>query len=177
MSRTVLERVVVSNRRVRCRVGEAEDGRVGVDASTFTLRREFVAMSSRPVLMSAESGQGSRAAKMTYYDVLGVRPTARLEVIHAAWRHAVKANHPDRVTYLGAEAEEAARVKITAINEAWAALKNEERRRIYDLSEGLLPARCSICGKDGQLRLGANRQPVGACQRCWDEQRRVRIPL
>ena len=70
--------------------------------------------------------------KSTYYDVLGVSPAATPEIIHAAYRALMlkMRKHPD----LGGDSEEAKR-----INEAYATLKDENRRAKYDAQLGKSP--------------------------------------
>lgn len=62
----------------------------------------------------------------SYYDLLGVSPTATLEVIKAAYRARISACHPDHNR--SPDAHEMA----TLINEAWHVLGDPERRRLYD---------------------------------------------
>jgi hypothetical protein len=70
--------------------------------------------------------------KATYYDILGVSPSASFEIIHAAYRALMlkQRKHPD----LGGDLEEAKR-----INEAYDVLKNEDRRAKYDEKIGKTP--------------------------------------
>ena len=55
------------------------------------------------------------------YDVLGVAPEAPLAVVRAAWRKAVRDNHPDRLVGRGLpkEAIKLAESRMAAINRAW----------------------------------------------------------
>lgn len=55
------------------------------------------------------------------YDVLGVEPEAPLAVVRAAWRQAVRDNHPDRLVARGLpkEAIKLAEGRMAAINRAW----------------------------------------------------------
>ncbi len=55
------------------------------------------------------------------YEVLGVPPTASLEAIRAAWRQAVKDNHPDVMIARGVpvEAIQLAERRLIAVNTAW----------------------------------------------------------
>ena len=58
------------------------------------------------------------------FEVLGVPPDARPEVIRAAWREAVRDTHPDRMLARGVP-EEAIRLaenRLIAINRAWEAI-------------------------------------------------------
>ena len=61
-----------------------------------------------------------------YYAILGVAPGAHYAVIQAAYRDLMRRFHPD----VNASAEADARAK--AINEAYACLRDEERRAGYD---------------------------------------------
>ena len=61
-----------------------------------------------------------------YYAILGVAPGAQFAVIQAAYRDLMRRFHPD----VNASAEADARAK--AINEAYACLRDEERRASYD---------------------------------------------
>jgi DnaJ like chaperone protein len=58
------------------------------------------------------------------YDVLGVTPATPFEAIRAAWRDAVKSNHPDLMLARGLppEALKLAERRLQAVNEAWAAI-------------------------------------------------------
>jgi DnaJ-class molecular chaperone len=60
-----------------------------------------------------------------HYATLGVRETASHEEVHEAYRRLVKAYHPDRS---GADTEG----QFRAVQEAWEALGDPERRREYD---------------------------------------------
>jgi DnaJ like chaperone protein len=55
------------------------------------------------------------------YDVLGVEPEAPLDAVRAAWRQAVRDNHPDRLVSRGLpeEAIKLAEGRMAAINRAW----------------------------------------------------------
>jgi len=61
-----------------------------------------------------------------YYAILGVAPGAQFAVIQAAYRDLMRRFHPD----VNASAEADARAK--AINEAYACLRDQERRAGYD---------------------------------------------
>jgi len=53
------------------------------------------------------------------YEVLGVKPGASSEKIHAAYREAVQKYHPDKVSHLGKELQELASEKFVEIQEAY----------------------------------------------------------
>ncbi|MFM2278927.1 MAG: hypothetical protein RLZZ444_1158 [Pseudomonadota bacterium] len=69
-----------------------------------------------------------------YYEILGVDRGAEQEVINAAYRAMMRRYHPD--TFAGPKAEGERRAK--QLNEAYATLRDAERRRAYD--ETLEPA-------------------------------------
>lgn len=56
------------------------------------------------------------------YDVLGLMPEASLDEARAAWKQAVRDNHPDQLIARGVppEAVKLAERRLIAINEAWA---------------------------------------------------------
>ena len=70
---------------------------------------------------------------MNYYELLEVSPSASVEVIKNAYKTLAKKYHPD--TYGGDKtfAEE----KMKALNEAMSILESEEKRREYNLVNGL----------------------------------------
>jgi hypothetical protein len=69
---------------------------------------------------------------MNYYEILGVDRGAEQEVIDAAFRAMMRRYHPD--TFVGPTAEAERRAK--QLNEAYAFLRNPERRRAYDATLG-----------------------------------------
>lgn len=66
------------------------------------------------------------ARRPTHYDVLGVARDADLADIRRAYRERARALHPD--TALGPDTV----VGMSAVNEAWAVLRDPGRRRAYD---------------------------------------------
>jgi curved DNA-binding protein CbpA len=64
----------------------------------------------------------------TYYDRLNVHPSASAIEIRRAYRELSKKYHPDTTTLATAIAT----VKFQALNEAYAAISNPERRLAYD---------------------------------------------
>lgn len=64
-------------------------------------------------------------AERTLYEVLMLHPSATIEVINAAYRALAKLYHPDHAGPEGAE-------RMARVNEAYAVLKNEEKRARYD---------------------------------------------
>jgi hypothetical protein len=69
------------------------------------------------------------ARPRSYYDVLNVAPDAELVVIEAAYRALMKKYHPDQGK------AEAGGASAAEINEAFALLRDPERRADYDKSE------------------------------------------
>lgn len=60
-----------------------------------------------------------------YYTILGVSKEATPEEIKAAYKEAVKENHPDKVAHLGSEFVKVAEEKMRKINEAFSVLKKK----------------------------------------------------
>lgn len=67
-----------------------------------------------------------------YYEILGVDRSAEQEVIDAAYLAMMRRYHPDTFTGLKAEGERRAK----QLNEAYATLRDAERRRAYDETLG-----------------------------------------
>ncbi len=65
---------------------------------------------------------------LTYYDILGVKPTASPQQIRRAYRDRSKDYHPDTTELPAAVATE----KFQTLNEAYATLSSPERRLAYD---------------------------------------------
>jgi hypothetical protein len=68
----------------------------------------------------------------TYYDLLGIQPTASAQRIRRAYRDLSKLYHPDTTELPAAVATE----KFQALNEAYATLSSPDRRLAYDHSIG-----------------------------------------
>jgi hypothetical protein len=68
----------------------------------------------------------------TYYERLGIKPTASAQQIRRAYRDLSKLYHPDTTTLAPAIATE----KFQQLNEAYATLSNPERRLAYDRQIG-----------------------------------------
>jgi curved DNA-binding protein CbpA len=69
-----------------------------------------------------------RAPETTLYDLLGVAPTATADEIGAAYRASVRLHHPDVSLAPDAEAT------MVKLNEAFAVLRDPQRRAVYDLT-------------------------------------------
>ena len=70
--------------------------------------------------------------QQTYYNLLGLHPSASAIDIRRAYRELSKKYHPDTTTLNTATAT----VKFQALNEAYAAISHPERRAAYDRSIG-----------------------------------------
>jgi hypothetical protein len=73
------------------------------------------------------------SAAATYYQVLGVDPTASPQDIRRAYRDLSKLYHPDTTTLSAAIAT----AKFQDLNEAYATLSSPDRRFAYDLQIGI----------------------------------------
>ena len=84
----------------------------------------------------------------TLYDILQVIPTAEQEVIDAAYRRLCKKYHPD----VNRDAEAGRRMNL--FNEAYAVLRNPERREPYDrkLNEERAVGMVRLEGREAKLR-------------------------
>lgn len=74
----------------------------------------------------------SKAPANTYYDLLGLAPSASVQDIRRAYRDRSKIYHPDTTTL----PPELAKVKFHELNEAYATLSSPERRLQYDQKIG-----------------------------------------
>lgn len=93
----------------------------------------------RPVGGSGNGGAGDRGqyqrnhdaaqggSTLDPYAILGVKPGASAEEIHAAYREAAQKFHPDKVSHLGEEFQALAQQKFVEIQEAYEVLKKEKR--------------------------------------------------
>jgi curved DNA-binding protein CbpA len=86
-------------------------------------------------------------AERTLYEVLMLHPSATIEVINAAYRALAKMYHPDHAGPEGAE-------RMARVNEAYAVLKNEEKRARYDEIIGV--------SKEGEIVGHARQSAPGA---------------
>ncbi len=72
---------------------------------------------------------------LSYYEVLGVAPSASPEEIRRAYRHRARALHPDRQVDAAHVSDNRADESVRAmqvLNEAWRVLGDRERRMAYD---------------------------------------------
>jgi len=67
---------------------------------------------------TSQTGNSPDASKDPY-EILGVKPGASIEEIHAAYRAAAQQYHPDKVAHLGEELRELANTKFVEIQEAY----------------------------------------------------------
>lgn len=69
---------------------------------------------------------------LTYYDLLGLHPSASVQQIRRSYRELSKLYHPDTTELPAADAV----TKFQELNEAYATLSSPERRLTYDLKIG-----------------------------------------
>ena len=124
------------------------------------------------------------APETDYYDVLGVPATAAHDEIRRAFRARVRACHPDRVANLDEDIQDLAKEKMVALNEAYAVLRNRERRAAYDDRYSTSPGSAStpapatkpVSTPDGPPSLDPatqprpNRRPGEARQRIGEQE-------
>lgn len=89
-------------------------------------------MTQTTVNQNGAMSQSSEQRKTTYYNLLGLHPSASVIDIRRAYRDLSKRYHPD-TTELPASV---ATAKFQQLNEAYATLSNPERRLNYDLKIG-----------------------------------------
>jgi hypothetical protein len=70
----------------------------------------------------------------TYYEALGVHPTASINTIQAAYCKILQDNHPDVTRYQDFRLQAQADKRIRAASAAWQVLSNLFTRRSYDES-------------------------------------------
>ena len=69
--------------------------------------------------------------KRDYYEILGVDRNANEDDLKKAYRRLARQHHPD--TQAGEPDKKAAEEKFKELNEAYAVLSDEEKRRRYDM--------------------------------------------
>lgn len=85
----------------------------------------------------------------SYYDVLGVLPTADVEEIRRAYVLLARDVHPDRFIDAASEQRADSERRMREINAAWHVLGDARRRRRYDLERA--PERQFITRDDGTM--------------------------
>lgn len=99
----------------------------------------------------------------TYYQVLGIVPSASADQIKTAYRELVKRYHPD--LFHTTEAKKKATEKLRQINEAYAVLGNAERRRRYDQAFVQQPQARPATGSERRGTSAPRREPPPQQQR------------
>jgi len=77
---------------------------------------------------------------VTFYEVLGVSPTASGDEIRRVYLDLARRNHPDYHEDSSPDTRAAAQRRMQLINEAWATLGDPSRRESYDLDLRLTSA-------------------------------------
>jgi DnaJ-class molecular chaperone len=68
----------------------------------------------------------------TYYDLLGLQPSADADEVKRAFRREIARYHPDKVQHLGPEFQEIAASRAAELTEAYRILMDAEARQSYD---------------------------------------------
>jgi hypothetical protein len=69
---------------------------------------------------------------LTYYDILGLAPSASHEELRLAYHRKAQLLHPDHHTGAPPDVVAEAERSLRDLNEAWAILKDPQQRRAYD---------------------------------------------
>jgi diphthamide biosynthesis protein 4 len=76
---------------------------------------------------------------LDHYEILGVPPTASLEEIKTAFRHAALRLHPDKKISTENDTED-----FIKIQQAWDVLSSSESRAVYDVQRATAEARAAV---------------------------------
>lgn len=98
-------------------------GRVAVEGRQYCLN-----LALRTLYLETDPFELVRAVAQDYYKMLGVERSASQDEIKKAFRRLALEHHPDR-----ADDKVAAEEKFKEINEAYAVLSDEEKRKQYDM--------------------------------------------
>jgi hypothetical protein len=105
----------------------------------------------------------------THYDILGVSRDADHGEIKRAWRVRLQLLHPDRHEGAAADVVAEAARETALINDAWATLGDEERRREYDRQmSDHRPATARRTPPEPERESGTDR-PLFVCLRCHSD--------
>jgi len=72
-------------------------------------------------------------APADHYEALGISPDADAAAIKRAYRMAARESHPDKVGSAEPNALAAANARLAEINAAYSTLKDDDKRRVYDM--------------------------------------------
>lgn len=99
---------------------------------------------------------------LTFYGVLRVPRSAQREQIHAAYIELARTHHPDKGGSHDA---------MAALTQAWAMLRDADKRASYDKLLDLLGTKCGDCNGEGQRwkQKGFTARIGVFCQSCNGE--------
>ena len=100
----------------------------------------------------------------TYYDLLGLQPSADADEVKRAFRREIARYHPDKVQHLGPEFQEIASSRAAELTEAYRILMDAEARRSYDamLTSGAGAAQAPHAPAGGDNRAAQAPAPAAA---------------